>query len=60
LRRIEPELACHRRQRHAEQREVAGVKHDAEEAEHEQIAVPFRERQAVEPRCEFSRFLLRA
>ena len=59
LRRIEPELARHRRQRHAEQREVKGVEHDAEEADGEEIAVPLGERQPVEPRREFSRFLLR-
>ena len=58
LRRVEPELARHRRQSHAEQREVAGVEHDAEEADGEEIAVPFGERQPVEPRREFSRFLL--
>jgi hypothetical protein len=42
-----------------EQGEVAGVEHHAEKADREELAMPLRERQAVEPRREFSRFLLR-
>src|SRR5262249_57937695 len=56
LRLVEPEFARDRWQRHAEQREVAGVEHHAEEAEGEEIFVPARERQTIETADEFGGF----
>jgi hypothetical protein len=58
LRRAEAELARDRRQRRPEQGEIGGIEHDAEEGQDEEIAMPLRERQALEPGHELGGFLL--